>query len=156
MVDIFGNFLQQVAKVEYTHDVSNLATIKLDTATDTFPLLIQDFSITSRDRILPVACINDVIHMYSFGKDPDVISISGIGLAKDIATIQKGYTNTYRSFKKKPVRITIGGGGGGTTIVIGYMSSITTRISAENSCIAQFSVELIAADNIATTSGSNK
>lgn len=99
-VDMYGEFLSNIGKLQLNFDYSNLALITVDGGD--FPALVSSYSVNRSERIQLVPTFNDFVHLYAFGKQPIQIVLSGFAPSDDdkvnLQALIEKYESKYRAF----------------------------------------------------------
>lgn len=136
----FGDFMSSIGQLNLNFDVSNLILISFGDTN--FPGVIQTFSFNNRERIQPLQCFNDTIHVYGFGKDTPTGSMVGFVLKENMAAMLSKY-DEIRLYRNTPTVLTFSD----KTISV-YITGFQISVNGDSPCIANFNMEFIAPDSV--------
>jgi hypothetical protein len=135
-ISIFGSY--GVGAVDLGFDTSDLIIATVDG----LPAKIQSIHVEKSERVQPINCFNDYVHLYTFGKNVCMISISGFCLANKLRYLIAKYESTYRAYTQKLIRIVSTKG----EILEGVVTSFSYDTNADSNSIANFSFTIMKTD----------
>jgi len=147
--NVFGDFLSSIGAFNLGYDLSNLALISVEG--DSFPALVQTYQVSRQERVQPVQCFNDVVHIYAFGRTPVTGNISGFALLNNnrLKKLIELYKESYRAYKSTAAPIAI------STLYGETLKAIVTNFiyaaNAERPVLVSFSMDFIGLDPGDTT-----
>lgn len=134
----FGNIIQ-IAEV----DDNPKKLLLINWGSEEFPVMVVSYQCSRAERIQVMNCLNDFSHIYAFGKEPMMGTISGVARLEEVSKMYNAYMDRYRIYQNNPLEIKLFGD---MVTATAYLTRLDMSVHADNPTLATFNISFIATD----------